>query len=170
MVFVTHGQDEALALADRIVVMRDGRVQQVDRPDRLYRHPETPFVAGFIGQMNLLQVTVAGGRIAHPAFDLDVTATDGPALLAVRPEALELIAGEGAGRLHRVTDFGSHAVTEIDLPGGERIKAMTPEVPAAPPGTPVTIKPLRAHLYRDDRVIWSSDAMSRTSTRAHAHG
>jgi putative spermidine/putrescine transport system ATP-binding protein len=52
--FVTHGQDEALAMADRIVVMRDGRIEQIAAPDMLYRAPATPFVAGFIGKMNLI--------------------------------------------------------------------------------------------------------------------
>ena len=56
--FVTHGQDEALALADRIVVMRDGRIEQIAAPDMLYREPATPFVAGFIGKMNLIDGTV----------------------------------------------------------------------------------------------------------------
>ena len=59
--FVTHGQDEALSLADRIVVMRDGRTEQAARPDIVYREPATPFVAGFIGTMNLIEGNVAGG-------------------------------------------------------------------------------------------------------------
>jgi len=166
MVFVTHGQDEALALADRIVVMRDGVMQQVDRPDRLYRQPRTPFVAGFIGQMNLIAVEVAGGQIRHPAFDAAAPVADGPALLAVRPEAVELQPGRGAGRVHRVTDFGSHAVVEIDLPDAGRIKALRPDVPAAAPDTAVTILPRRYHLYREDRMIWSSDTV--TGEVAHA--
>ena len=56
--FVTHGQDEALALADRIVVMRDGATEQIGAPDTVYREPETPFVAGFIGTMNLVEGTI----------------------------------------------------------------------------------------------------------------
>ena len=163
MVFVTHGQDEALALADRIVVMDRGRVQQADRPDRLYRAPATPFVAGFIGQMNLIAGEVAGGVFRHGAMVLPAPVPDGPALLAVRPEALEIAFGTGAGQLHRVTDFGSHAVVEIDLPDphradGVRIKAQLPEAPAARPGTPVTVTPRRHTLYRDDRVLWVSEA------------
>ncbi len=168
MVFVTHGQDEALALADRIVVMRDGQMQQVDRPDRLYRQPETPFVAGFIGQMNLLEVAVAGGQIRHAAFAAAAPVPDGPALLAVRPEAVSLRAGEGAGRLRRITDFGSHAVIEIDLPDGVRLKAMLPDVPEIETGAPVTILPQRYHLYRDDRVLWSSDRVGGAATGAEA--
>ena len=62
--FVTHGQDEALALADRIVVMRDGRTEQIAPPDVVYREPATPFVAGFIGTMNLIEGTVRGRQLS----------------------------------------------------------------------------------------------------------
>ena len=61
--FVTHGQDEALALADRIVVMRDGRTEQIAPPDVIYREPATPFVAGFIGTMNLIDGAVDRRRL-----------------------------------------------------------------------------------------------------------
>src|SRR6185312_1743160 len=66
--FVTHGQDEALALSDRIVVMRDGHVEQVAPPAEVYREPATPFVAGFIGTMNLVEGSVAGGTFSRAAF------------------------------------------------------------------------------------------------------
>jgi putative spermidine/putrescine transport system ATP-binding protein len=167
MVFVTHGQDEALALADRIVVMDRGRVQQVDRPDRLYRSPATPFVAGFIGQMNLIAGEVSGGRFRHGAVAVPAPVPDGPALLAVRPEALDIAFGAGEGRLHRATDFGSHAVVEIDLPEGPRLKAQLPEAPTAPRGAQVSWYPRRYCLYRGDHVAWTSDAVPAT---AAAHG
>ena len=99
--FVTHGQDEALALADRIVVMRDGRTEQIAPPDVLYREPATPFVAGFIGTMNLIEGTVAGGAFRHAGFTLPVPVPDGPATLAVRPEALGDRPRRGRRRRHR---------------------------------------------------------------------
>jgi len=89
---------------------------------------------------------------------LSAPVPDGPALLAVRPEALSVAFGAGEGRLHRVTDFGSHAVVEIDLPERTRVKAHLPDAPDAAPGTPVTVTPRRHTLYRDDRVLWVSDA------------
>jgi len=82
--FVTHGQDEALSMADRIVVMRDGRSEQVGRPDIVYREPQTPFVAGFIGTMNLLEGVVTGGVFTRTGFSTPVPVSDGPAILAVR--------------------------------------------------------------------------------------
>lgn len=56
--FVTHDQDEALTMSDRIVVMRDGRILQIDTPDALYRRPRTPYVANFVGQTNLFEATI----------------------------------------------------------------------------------------------------------------
>src|SRR5213594_3674097 len=64
-IYVTHDQVEAMTLGDRIVVMSNGRVQQIGRPQEVYRHPANLFVAGFIGSppMNLIRATVSGGRI-----------------------------------------------------------------------------------------------------------
>ena len=95
--FVTHGQDEALAMADRIVVMRDGRIEQIAAPDMLYREPATPFVAGFIGKMNLIEGTVADGTFSHAAFAIPLPVADGPVIFAVRPEALGIAPGRPVG-------------------------------------------------------------------------
>src|SRR6185312_3739522 len=95
--FVTHGQDEALALSDRIVVMRDGHVEQVAPPAEVYREPATPFVAGFIGTMNLIDGTVSGGRLDAGGLVVEAPIADGPATLAVRPEFLTLEASDAAG-------------------------------------------------------------------------
>ncbi len=59
-IMVTHDQEEALSIADRVVVMNRGRIEQVGTPDAVYRHPETLFVAGFVGRMNSLPATVSG--------------------------------------------------------------------------------------------------------------
>ena len=157
--FVTHGQDEALALADRIVVMRDGKTEQVDPPDVVYREPATPFVAGFIGTMNLVE---GDGRQRHlhalPASTLPLPVGDGPATLAVRPEALDIVAAQGAGmaKIHRVTDYGTHAIVDIDLPDGVRLKAMVPEARNWAPGQAVDLKPRAFAAYRDNAAIHRS--------------
>src|SRR5690606_1970973 len=100
--FVTHGQDEALSMADRIVVMRDGKTEQIHRPDVVYREPRTPFVAGFIGTMNLIEGTVADGVFSKAGYSTALPVSDGPATLAIRPEALDLtVAGDrGQGKVH----------------------------------------------------------------------
>jgi putative spermidine/putrescine transport system ATP-binding protein len=156
--FVTHGQDEALALADRIVVMRDGRTEQIAAPDLVYREPATPFVAGFIGTMNMIDGAVRDGRFGHAGFTLTIPVPDGPATLAVRPEALDIVpAGErAAAAVHRVTDYGAHAIVDLELADGLRLKAMVPDARAWKPEMSVDLQPRAFALYRDDVAIHRS--------------
>ncbi len=156
--FVTHGQDEALSLADRIVVMREGRTEQVARPDLLYREPATPFVAGFIGTMNLLEGQVANGVFSAFGLHVPLPVPDGPAILAIRPEALSLLppAGKGVGEIHRITDYGTHAIVDIDLVGGKRLKSMVSDARGWVQGRPVDLRPLSVAVYRNDQVIHRS--------------
>jgi putative spermidine/putrescine transport system ATP-binding protein len=153
--FVTHGQDEALAMADRIVVMRDGKMEQVAAPDALYREPETPFVAGFIGTMNLVEGKASNGTFTRGPFSVPLQVGDGPATLAVRPEALGLAPG-GMADIHRVTDFGTHGIVDVDLPDGFRFKAMVPEAREWKAGQKVDLKPRAFSAYRDNAVIYRS--------------
>jgi spermidine/putrescine ABC transporter ATP-binding subunit len=93
-VVVTHDQEEAMSLADRIAVLQSGRVQQIDAPVRLYERPGTPFVADFIGANNLFEGTAVGGGLSVPGLG-DLPAETGfaagaPALLGVRPESVRL--------------------------------------------------------------------------------
>ena len=106
--------------------MRDGRTEQIDPPDVVYRDPATPFVAGFIGTMNLIEGEVQGGGLSPSGgWTLAMPVPDGPATLAVRPEALEHCDVPGAGAaIHRVTDYGAHAIVDIDLADGLRLKAL----------------------------------------------
>jgi multiple sugar transport system ATP-binding protein len=95
-IYVTHDQVEAMTLGQRVAVMRDGRIQQVDTPQALYRRPQNLFVAAFIGSpaMNLVEATVDGGRVAFGGnrIPLDAAApplTEGPVILGIRPESFE---------------------------------------------------------------------------------
>ena len=100
-VMVTHDQDEAMAMADRLVVMRDGRVQQAGTQEDLYERPATPFVAGFIGRSNMVPGTLAGGAVSAGGAVLRLAgryAGVGACTLALRPERLQLAApGTGCG-------------------------------------------------------------------------
>ncbi|MCP8884376.1 ABC transporter ATP-binding protein [Devosia sp. XJ19-1] len=155
--FVTHGQDEALAMADRIVVMRDGRTEQVDRPDIIYREPQTPFVAGFIGTMNLVEGEVSNGHFKRAGFAVDMPIADGPAVLAVRPEALDLTAAEpGTARVHRVTDYGTHGLVDLDLRDGTRLKSMVAHPDLFKPGQGVDLRPQAVSAYRDNQRAYRS--------------
>ncbi|WP_237153822.1 ABC transporter ATP-binding protein [Oryzibacter oryziterrae] len=124
--FVTHGQDEALALADRIVVMRDGRIEQVGQPGDIYAAPRTAFVAGFIGAMNMLEGAITDGRILAGGLHL-AAAGSGPAHLAIRPEDIEITdSGEdGHVTVRRMIDFGSHVVIDSSLADGSHLRLQT---------------------------------------------
>ena len=92
-VMVTHDQDEAMAMADRLVVMKDGRVQQTGTQADLYERPATPFVAGFIGRSNMLPGLRTGGTVLADGATIQLAADyagSGPCTLALRPERLAL--------------------------------------------------------------------------------
>jgi sulfate transport system ATP-binding protein len=92
-VFVTHDQEEALELADRVVVMNDGRIEQVGTPDQIYDEPNSPFVFSFIGESSELPVRVEQAKVVFDGLPLNMTARDcpdGPARLFFRPEDVEV--------------------------------------------------------------------------------
>ncbi|MBE2275604.1 MAG: ABC transporter ATP-binding protein [Rhodobacteraceae bacterium] len=85
-VFVTHDQQEAMAMANRVAVMNDGRIAQVDSPQTIYGQPADPFVATFIGEAALLPVTVRQGRVRLPGGrEAVVSGADGPRAVVLRP-------------------------------------------------------------------------------------
>lgn len=92
-VFVTHDQDEALELADRVAILHQGRLEQVGTPDAVYDHPATPFVCSFLGETNRLPVEVRGGQAwleDRPVYAASATNVVGHADLYVRPQHLKL--------------------------------------------------------------------------------
>ncbi len=107
-VYVTHDQVEAMTLGQRVAVLRDGRIQQVDLPQTLYREPANVFVAAFIGSpsMNLVEATVEGDRVRFGQFDLPLVRDGRPNLphggrviVGIRPEAFGDAALGNAGHL-----------------------------------------------------------------------
>ena len=107
MIYVTHDQVEAMTLADKIVVLREGRIEQVGAPMDLYRDPDNRFVAGFIGSpaMNFLDATVAAQGVDVPALrsdvrpDVTLPRAGTPVSLGLRPEHISI---DAAGTTHRV--------------------------------------------------------------------
>jgi sulfate transport system ATP-binding protein len=93
-VFVTHDQEEALELADRVVVMREGQVEQVGTPDEIYEHPATPFVYQFLGHVNVFLGRVEESALHFGAFSLELPLRDLPdataAVAYARPHLLEI--------------------------------------------------------------------------------
>ena len=102
--YVTHDQEEALSISDRVAVLSAGRIEQIGTPTEMYTAPATPFVAEFIGTMNRLEATVVDGstgQIDHSGVRLQVGEARGRAngdrvLVLIRPEALELTASRTA--------------------------------------------------------------------------
>ena len=131
-VFVTHDQEEALELADRLVVMSQGKIEQVGTPDEIYDTPNSPFVFGFIGESSMLPVDVEGGELWIGGRAIGVPAegtANGSARLYFRPHDVDLVedgaalAGVvvtsrrvGGTRRVELEIGGQKAPVEIDLP------------------------------------------------------
>src|ERR1700682_540292 len=88
--FVTHDQDEAMALSDRIALLRNGALEQIASPREIYSHPATAYTAQFIGQTNLLHAEIRNGTATCGALRWSTSAPDGTALFSLRPEAIRL--------------------------------------------------------------------------------
>ncbi|KPW92731.1 ABC transporter ATP-binding protein, partial [Pseudomonas syringae pv. coryli] len=91
---VTHDQAEALSISDRVVVMQAGRITQIDEPYKLYEHPRTRFISGFVGKANMLQGDLDSSGIPQ----IRQVPGDGSLTLSLRPEKIDLVA-PGCGRL-----------------------------------------------------------------------
>jgi iron(III) transport system ATP-binding protein len=135
-IYVTHDQKEALSVADRIAVLKDGRLIQVGTPGELYHTPKTSFVAGFIGNTNLLPGTSVGEQTVETRTGrVRVAATTTPqgseVILSIRPEQMQIANGSPApgrnrltGRVIETTFLGEASEHELDV-GGTRIKVIS---------------------------------------------
>jgi spermidine/putrescine transport system ATP-binding protein len=156
-IYVTHDQEEALTMSDRIAVMSQGRVEQVGGPKEIYEEPATAYVADFLGVSNLMEATAGGTgeggcRVTLGTFDLvagqgDAT-TVGPSKITIRPERVDLeaqgVSGPNRvpGMVERVVYVGSILQVIVNLAPGERIQAWSQNEGEELPfqsGTPVTV-------------------------------
>jgi spermidine/putrescine transport system ATP-binding protein len=148
-IFVTHAQDEALALSHRVAVMRAGRIEQCDEPDRLYTQPANRFVADFIGKVNLIDVEVAAASkvlltLKAPGLG-DIAATDLRPLhagergtFALRPELIRIFGRKESadlknrfeGRVRELLYLGDVTLYKVEMANGFVIEALMPN--AAP--------------------------------------
>ncbi|HEY4100676.1 MAG TPA: ABC transporter ATP-binding protein [Gemmatimonadales bacterium] len=156
-ILVTHEQEEAFDLADRIALLHRGVLEQLGRPEDLYQQPATPFVAQFVGRTSELAGTVVGAdgdivRVTAGGGEWRATAAPGTAgavRLLVRPEAVELApSGTLAGTVARRRFAGANAVLTVRLASGEEIEvAARPD--AAAEGDAVRLQPtgIGAHAW-----------------------
>jgi multiple sugar transport system ATP-binding protein len=162
MIHVTHDQVEAMTMADRIVVMRQGIVEQVDTPLDLYNRPTNTFVAGFIGapSMNLWPAEVTGAGVLRLAGGPDLALPGQPlppagtVTVGLRPQHLRLVEGEGAVplavRVTLVEALGAESVVHGTLVGsGARALAVLPGQTTLAKGTEARLgfDPVQLHLF-----------------------
>ncbi|MFT3850262.1 MAG: sulfate ABC transporter ATP-binding protein [Propionivibrio sp.] len=140
-IFVTHDQEEALEVADRVVLMDHGRVEQIGTPDEVYDHPASPFVYGFLGSVNLFHGRVDGQelRVGEHSLALEAhdLAHDASAVGYVRPHELQLLPDDGQvvgglpAKVLRISSAGALATVELsredadDVQGAGRLLEVT---------------------------------------------
>ena len=169
--FVTHDQEEALAIADRVGVMRAGQLEQLASPTEVYSRPATPFVAEFVGLTNRLAGTVSGSTVTVRGQDLplvDLGTPAGPVTALIRPEAVTLAsetsAGSGplAGSVIAITFLGATSRVTVNL-GDTTIMAQLPTSDA----TELSAGSFVALTIRPDPVLVSvADSNSAAASEA----
>ncbi len=150
MIYVTHDQAEALALADRVAVMNRGVIEQLAAPRELYEHPKTPFVAAFVGGANVLEGRVDGAHFVCGAQRLELPAAvapvEGAKHLVIRPEGLTL--GDGPNALTVVASLFLGHSTEVRLDvAGNMLRVLAPAAVRPQPGEIVRVRIDRAQLF-----------------------
>ncbi|WP_067141162.1 ABC transporter ATP-binding protein [Microtetraspora malaysiensis] len=143
-IFVTHDQEEALSVADRVAVLRAGRLEQVAAPATLYDRPATPFVAEFVGTMNHVPGAASGERVTvlGQTLPVDGPPVHGPVDVLVRPEAvLATPSAEGTATVVASSFRGSIARLRVQLADGAELLADVPghDSVRLAPGVTVTV-------------------------------
>ncbi len=151
-IFVTHDQEEALTMSDRIAVMRGGRIEQVAPPEEVFDRPATAYVADFIGSSNFWDGVATGGRVALPDGQGVATALSGPVRVMSRPHNLRIEPGEagpwrGIVRFHR--SIGPLIEYHVDTGAGPALRVVAMRQERARPmaeGASVTLAVLNPDL------------------------
>lgn len=163
MIFVTHDQTEAMSMADRVILMREGRVEQAGTPAELYEQPASTFVAGFIGTppMNVLDLaaTESGAVIAGGCGQPVAAVAGADLLLGVRPEHVQISDSGHAAVVETTEYFGADSVVVCRI-GAQSVTVRIPGRPGLGPGTPV-------HLRWPDSAIHLFDKTTGQRRRAH---
>lgn len=153
-VYVTHDQEEAMTIADRMAVFMEGRIVQVGTPHEIFRRPATATVAGFIGTppMNLLPAVLDGRQVEVAGATLPVSRPDAGArrevTLGVRPGDLRIAASGIPAAVEFVEDFGDSSIVNLQV-AGQRVKLRAGELPSVREGDAIHVAfdPAAAHLF-----------------------
>jgi iron(III) transport system ATP-binding protein len=144
VLFVTHDQDEAMAVSDRVAVMRAGAIEQVGAPRVIYEQPATQFVAAFVGAVNLLDATGEAGMsrsAAVPSLTLPLAPPAPTFRAVVRPEDITLVAGATAGTAGEIASriyLGDHASYTVHV-GPLMLRVTTAKTVDVEPGTVINV-------------------------------
>jgi len=132
-VFVTHDQQEAMVMSDRIALLRMGELEQVASPREIYSHPATAYTAQFIGHTNLLRTVAQGGVVRCNSLSWPALFPDGPALLSLRPENIRMAGSSGSqdavrfrGHLRHRAFHGSTELLQIECADGLSFSVRAP--------------------------------------------
>jgi iron(III) transport system ATP-binding protein len=153
-VLVTHDHDEAFAMADRIAVLNQGRLEQFDTPEMTYHMPATPFVADFVGQADFIPGTVSQGMVHTELgeFPDTIECKDGTAVVVmIRPDDIHLVPTKGAqARVLSRQFHGSENLYTVSLPSGQIVHSSQGSTSIYQAGTTVEIRVLATHtvLFR----------------------
>jgi multiple sugar transport system ATP-binding protein len=158
-IYVTHDQEEAMTMSDRVAILDGGKLQQIAPPSVVYSQPANEFVAGFIGSpsMNFLDCTVSSGVVETTAFSLDAPAGSEDAVtLGIRPESITLdhVGGDGdtEATVAVFEQVGSFNIVYLDIDGLDDVVAQVPGAKQFEAGdrVSVTIDTDRIHLFAED--------------------
>ncbi|CUH46873.1 ABC transporter ATP-binding protein [Ruegeria atlantica] len=157
MIYVTHDQVEAMTMADKIVVLRDGRIEQVGAPMDLYRDPDNRFVAGFIGSpaMNFLDCDIVDGKVSHPALSepldvpVNVPAGMSKVTLGIRPEHITVDRAGDTCTVDLTEALGGVSYTYLLTPNGDKLIVEEREDQRSKQGERIglSVRPERAMLF-----------------------
>ena len=156
-VLVTHDHDEAFAMADRIAVLNQGRLEQFDTPEMMYHMPATPFVADFVGQADFIPGTVSQGMVRTELgeFPDTIECKDGTAVVVmIRPDDIHLVPTEGArSRILSRQFHGSENLYTVSLPSGQIVHSSQGSTSVYQAGTTVELRVLATHtvLFRQEK-------------------
>jgi spermidine/putrescine ABC transporter ATP-binding subunit len=161
-VYVTHDQEEAMTMSDRVVVMNGGHVEQDAAPHQVYDHPASPFVAGFVGDTNLLDGVVSGsvGDLVHVDLGMlgtaagsspDVLTAGQRVRVSLRPSDVEVRAGGSGAEVTDAVLVGSHVAMSVSA-GEQSVRAHVARDAAVTPGTAVeiSVRSARVRIFAEE--------------------